>query len=47
MHGFSKILFEVLAPCQWSSLPDSHPHKLIINYSMIVREFRQDLFQGS
>ncbi len=25
-----------LAPCQWGFQPDSHPHKLMINYSMII-----------
>ncbi len=26
----------VPAPCQWGSYPDSHQHKLVINYSMIT-----------
>ncbi len=26
----------ILAPCQWGSYPESHPHKLMINYSMII-----------
>ena len=25
-----------IAPCQWGSHADSHPHKLMINYSMII-----------
>ena len=30
--------YQLLAPCQWGSHPDSHPHKLMLNYSMIVGE---------
>ena len=33
---FSCWNFTQLAPCQWGSHPDSHPNKLIVNYSMII-----------
>ncbi len=29
------LVFAQLAPCQWGSHPDTHPHILMINYSMI------------
>ncbi len=34
MNGF--VLLILLAPCPWGSYPDSQPHKLIVNYSMMI-----------
>ena len=40
------VILVILLPCQWGSHPESHPPKLMMNYSMIVGKlfYRHMLF---